>query len=124
MERVWCSVYRLRKAHNPASVWREGGRMDFKLWLKYMTLIVNASQTLHSATSKGTTSITTTLTSKGLANCFLARRLIVVYGAATNTLAQTNPMHRFRAPRFPTQPANNQRRTQQSHFRGPQDSNN
>lgn len=103
--------------------------VDFKLWEKYLTptATFNASQTLHSASSIGTTSITSI--SKGLAKCFLARRLSYLrcsgqYAMLHCTLKQTNPVHSFRALRFPIQHAYNQPRTQHSHFRGPQNSNN
>lgn len=117
--------YRLRKAHNPASSW---GKVDSELWLMYMTptSTVNAPQTLPRATSIGKCYNFNFKGSCEKFPCTYTHSCLRCSGQHAMihcTLAQTH-MHNFRAPRFPTQHANNQPRTQQSHFRGPQNPNN
>lgn len=105
------------------------GGVDFKLQEKYITptLTFNASQILHSASSIGTTSITFNF--KGSCEMFSCTQTHSCLQCSDQhaiihcTLAQTNPVHSFRAPKFRTQHVNNQPRTQQLHFRGPQNSN-
>lgn len=97
--------------------------VDSELWLMDMTPTetFNASQPLQSAPSIGKRY---DFNLKGIAKSFTytcsCLRCNDHYAILHCTLAQTNLMRTFYAPRLPTQHANNLPRTKQSQFRGPQ----
>lgn len=106
------------------------GEVDSELWIKYMTqpqplMLLKPCIELHQQEQILQLQLQLKRSCE-LFSCTQTHSCLRYSGqhAIHCTLAQTNPMHNFRATKFQTRHANNQPMTQLLHFRRPQNSNN